>query len=166
MVDFGRPESLVPEADVTSQDDRSRAPAPGDRESSPDLEALSTAGLPPTTSLAGQEVSVEAARAEPPGTSSFIGPYRLLEKLGEGGMGQVWLAEQTAPIRRKVALKLIKGAHYERAVIQRFELERQSLAVMEHPTIAKVFDAGATVDGQPYLVMEYVSGDADHPVLR
>jgi len=87
-----------------------------------------------------------------------IGPYLLLKKLGEGGMGQVWLAEQTAPVKRQVALKLIKCGLYDNAMIQRFEAERQSLAVMSHPAIAKVFDAGATKDGQPYFVMEYVAG--------
>src|SRR6266849_6111754 len=92
-----------------------------------------------------------------------IGPYALVRKLGEGGMGQVWLAEQTAPVKRQVALKLIKGGLYDSAVIQRFESERQSLAVMNHPAIAKVFDAGATKDGQPYFVMEYVDGP---PITR
>jgi serine/threonine protein kinase len=87
-----------------------------------------------------------------------IGPYRLMKKLGEGGMGQVWLAEQTAPLRRQVALKLIKVGMYDDLVLQRFQSERQSLAIMEHPWIAKVFDAGATSDGQPYFVMEYVPG--------
>ncbi len=87
-----------------------------------------------------------------------IGPYRLERKLGEGGMGQVWLAEQTAPVRRQVALKLIKAGRYELQVLQRFQAERQSLAIMDHPAIAKVFDAGATPDGQPYFVMEYVPG--------
>jgi eukaryotic-like serine/threonine-protein kinase len=87
-----------------------------------------------------------------------IGPYRLINKLGQGGMGQVWLAEQTAPVRRQVALKLIKAGLYDDSVLQRFLSERQSLAIMEHPSIARVFDAGATPDGQPYLVMEYVPG--------
>jgi serine/threonine protein kinase/tetratricopeptide (TPR) repeat protein len=87
-----------------------------------------------------------------------IGPYHLQRKLGEGGMGQVWLAEQTAPIQRQVALKLIKAGMYDDSVLQRFQSERQSLAIMDHPSIAKVFDAGATPDGQPYFVMEYVPG--------
>jgi eukaryotic-like serine/threonine-protein kinase len=87
-----------------------------------------------------------------------IGPYQLIRKLGEGGMGQVWLAEQTAPIHRQVALKLIRVGRYDDAVLQRFYAERQSLAMMDHPAIAKVFDAGATSDGQPYFVMEYVPG--------
>jgi eukaryotic-like serine/threonine-protein kinase len=93
----------------------------------------------------------------------FIGPYALVRILGEGGMGQVWLAEQTAPVKRPVALKLIKGGLYDSALIQRFAAERQSLAVMNHPAIAKVFDAGSTADGQPYFAMEYVDGP---PITR
>ena len=88
-----------------------------------------------------------------------IGPYRLLRKLGEGGMGQVWLAEQTAPVRRQVALKLVSVGIFDDHVLRRFRDECQSLAIMDHPAIAKVFDAGATPDGQPFLVMEYVQGE-------
>ncbi len=84
--------------------------------------------------------------------------FQLVGKLGEGGMGQVWLAEQTSPVRRQVALKLIKAGMYDEALVQRFQAERQSLAIMDHPAIAKVFDAGATPQGQPYFVMEYVCG--------
>ncbi len=87
-----------------------------------------------------------------------IGPYRLVRKIGEGGMGQVWLAEQTSPVHRQVALKLIRAGLYDDSVLQRFQAERQSLAIMDHPAIAKVFDAGATPAGQPYFVMEYVPG--------
>src|SRR4030043_684618 len=87
-----------------------------------------------------------------------IGPYRLLEKIGEGGMGEVWIAEQHKPIRRTVALKGIKSGMDTRQVIARFESERQALAMMDHPAIAKVFDAGETEDGRPYFVMEYVQG--------
>jgi serine/threonine protein kinase len=87
-----------------------------------------------------------------------IGPYRLERELGAGGMGQVWLAEQTEPVRRHVALKLIRAGLYDRQLTQRFLSERQSLALMNHPAIAKIFDAGATAAGQPYLVMEYVDG--------
>jgi eukaryotic-like serine/threonine-protein kinase len=87
-----------------------------------------------------------------------IGPYRLLEKLGEGGMGEVWVAEQQKPLRRTVALKLIKAGMDTRQVIARFESERQALALMDHPNIAKVFDAGETPEGRPYFVMEYVQG--------
>jgi non-specific serine/threonine protein kinase/serine/threonine-protein kinase len=82
----------------------------------------------------------------------------LLRELGIGGMGQVWLAEQTDPVRRQVALKLIRAGMYDAATVQRFKAERQSLAIMDHPAIAKVFDAGTTPAGQPYLVMEYVEG--------
>jgi eukaryotic-like serine/threonine-protein kinase len=88
----------------------------------------------------------------------FAGRFQLVRKLGEGGMGQVWLAEQTSPVRRQVAVKLIKAGMYDEAVVQRFKSERQSLAIMDHPAIAKVFDAGATPQGQPYFVMEYVPG--------
>jgi len=95
-----------------------------------------------------------------PPVSRVLGPYRLLKKLGEGGMGQVWLAEQTVPVRRKVALKLIKAGMYDDSAFRRFQSERQSLAIMDHPAIAKVFDAGATSDGQPYFAMEYVPGVA------
>jgi len=87
-----------------------------------------------------------------------IGAYRLLRKLGEGGMGYVWLAEQTAPVTRQVAVKIIKAGRYDASALERFELERQSLAIMNHPAIAKVFDAGSTSEGQPYFVMEYVPG--------
>jgi serine/threonine protein kinase len=87
-----------------------------------------------------------------------IGPYRLLEVIGEGGMGIVFLAEQTQPIARRVALKIIKVGMDTQEVIARFESERQALAIMGHPHIAKVFDAGATDQGRPYFVMEYIDG--------
>jgi non-specific serine/threonine protein kinase/serine/threonine-protein kinase len=88
----------------------------------------------------------------------MIGRYRLLQKIGEGGMGEVWLAEQKEPVRRRVALKLVKPGMNTREVIARFESERQALALMDHPGIAKVFDAGSTPEGAPYFVMEYVAG--------
>jgi len=87
-----------------------------------------------------------------------IGRYRLLQKIGEGGMGEVWLAEQKEPVRRRVALKLVKAGMNTREVIARFASERQALALMDHPAIAKVFDAGSTPQGAPYFVMEYVAG--------
>jgi serine/threonine protein kinase len=87
-----------------------------------------------------------------------IGPYRLLQLLGEGGMGEVWLAEQKKPIQRTVALKLIKAGMDTKAVVARFESERQALAMMDHPNIARVFDASSTAEGRPYFVMEYVPG--------
>ncbi len=87
-----------------------------------------------------------------------IGPYKLLQQLGEGGMGTVFMAEQTQPVQRKVALKIIKAGMDSRQVIARFEAERQALALMDHPNIAKVFDAGTTDTGRPYFVMELVKG--------
>jgi len=90
--------------------------------------------------------------------ADLIGPYRLLQKLGEGGMGEVWLAEQVEPVKRKVALKVIKQGMDTKQVVARFEVERQALAMMDHPAIAKVYDAGATPRGRPYFVMELVKG--------
>jgi serine/threonine protein kinase len=87
-----------------------------------------------------------------------IGHYHLLHRIGVGGMGEVWLAEQKEPIRRRVAIKLIKAGMDSREVIRRFESERQMLALMDHPTIAKVLDAGSTQQAAPYFVMEYVAG--------
>ena len=88
----------------------------------------------------------------------IIGRYKLLEEIGEGGMGVVYMAEQREPVRRKVALKIIKPGMDTREVIARFEAERQALAMMDHPNIAKVFDAGETESGRPYFVMELVHG--------
>lgn len=87
-----------------------------------------------------------------------IGSYRLLQRIGEGGMGEVWLAEQKKPIHRTVALKLIKAGMDTKTVVARFESERQALALMDHPNIAQVYDAGSTPEGRPYFVMEYVAG--------
>jgi serine/threonine protein kinase len=94
--------------------------------------------------------------AEKPGTA--IGRYKLLEQIGEGGFGIVFMAEQETPMRRKVALKIIKPGMDSKQVIARFEAERQALALMDHPNIARVFDAGATETGRPYFVMELVRG--------
>jgi eukaryotic-like serine/threonine-protein kinase len=87
-----------------------------------------------------------------------VGPYTLLEQLGAGGMGTVFLARQTEPVKRQVALKLIKSGMDSKAVLARFEAERQALALMDHPNIARALDAGATASGQPYFVMELVKG--------
>src|SRR5262245_2080460 len=100
------------------------------------------AGYPPVT--------------ERPGTR--IGPYKLLEQIGEGGMGVVYMAEQEGPVRRKVALKIIKPGMDSKQVVARFEAERQALAMMDHTNIARVFDAGTTDSGRPYFVMELVHG--------
>jgi len=87
-----------------------------------------------------------------------VGPYRILRKVGEGGMGVVYEAEQETPVRRTVALKLIKWGMHTREVLSRFDSERQALALMNHPNIARVYDAGATAEGRPYFAMEYVQG--------
>src|SRR5687767_13925375 len=96
------------------------------------------------------------ASGEKPGDA--IGRYKLLQKIGEGGCGLVWIAEQEEPVRRRVALKVIKLGMDTKAVVARFEAERQALAMMDHPNIAKVLDAGATEAGRPYFVMELVRG--------
>jgi serine/threonine protein kinase/tetratricopeptide (TPR) repeat protein len=90
--------------------------------------------------------------------SIFIGRYKLLEKIGEGGFGEVWMAEQKEPVKRRVALKIIKLGMDTKQVVARFEAERQALAVMDHPNIAKVLDGGATDTGRPYFVMDLVRG--------
>jgi serine/threonine protein kinase/Flp pilus assembly protein TadD len=107
---------------------------------------------PPATVLHRIDEEIHAA----PGT--VIGPYKLLQQIGEGGMGVVFMAEQNEPIQRTVALKIIKPGMDTRQVIARFEAERQALAVMDHPNIAKVLDAGTTEGGRPYFVMELVKG--------
>jgi tetratricopeptide (TPR) repeat protein len=111
---------------------------------------------------------IERPAVPPPGTVDYqpvtevpgtvIGPYKLLQKIGEGGFGVVYMAEQQQPVRRKVALKIIKPGMDTRQVIARFEAERQALAVMDHPNIAHVLDAGSTESGRPYFVMELVRG--------
>jgi serine/threonine protein kinase/tetratricopeptide (TPR) repeat protein len=105
----------------------------------------------------GLDVSVEN-RPSTEGVGSPIGPYKLLEQIGGGGMGVVYMAEQLRPVRRKVALKIIKPGMDSGQVIARFEAERQALTMMDHPNIAKVLDAGTTDAGRPYFVMELVKG--------
>ena len=89
---------------------------------------------------------------------TVVGPYKLLEQIGEGGMGTVWMAQQTEPIKRLVAVKLIKAGMDSKQVIARFEAERQALALMDHPNIARVLDGGTTSAGRPYFVMDLVKG--------
>lgn len=116
-----------------------------------EVETLLLAGDPGTDEPVSGPLEVER---------QVIGPYRLLQRIGEGGMGEVWLAEQTHPIRRRAALKIIRAGMATKQVIARFESERQALAMMNHPAVAKVFDAGSTGEGHPYFLMEYVPGVA------
>jgi len=104
------------------------------------------ASVPPVAEVAGS-----------PGM--MIGPYKLLQLIGEGGMGSVWMAEQEQPVRRRVAVKVIKPGMDSRQVIARFEAERQALALMDHQNIAKVLDAGTTPEGRPFFVMELIRGE-------
>jgi eukaryotic-like serine/threonine-protein kinase len=115
------------------------------------LDTLLKVPLPDYEIASGADASMFKPNAQ-------LGNYRLERLLGHGGMGSVWLAEQSSPVRRFVALKLIRAGMVDESVIKRFHSERQSLAIMNHPAIAKVFDAGSTHQGQPYLVMEYVPG--------
>ena len=108
--------------------------------------------------LAGMTGSLHQLRPLVEGPGTMIGPYKLLQRIGEGGMGAVFMAEQEKPVRRKVALKVIKPGMDTGQVIARFEAERQALAIMDHPCIARVLDAGATATGRPYFVMELVKG--------
>ncbi len=110
------------------------------------------------TSAASKESADDGVGGAAPGHPSQIGPYRILEVLGEGGMGVVYLAEQVEPVRRRVALKVIKPGMDSRQVIARFAAEQQALAMMNHPNIAAVYDAGTTAQGRPYFVMEHVPG--------
>jgi tetratricopeptide (TPR) repeat protein/serine/threonine protein kinase len=110
----------------------------------------------PATGALAPAPAESAAAAERPG--AVIGPYKLLQQIGAGGMGTVFMAEQTQPVQRRVALKLVKPGMDSRQVIARFEAERQALALMDHPNIARVLDAGATPGGHPYFVMELVKG--------
>ncbi len=114
------------------------------------------AGPAPETGPAGT-LLVPSPLSEKPGDK--IGHYKLLQEIGAGGFGVVYMAEQEEPVRRRVALKIIKLGMDTKEVIARFEAERQALALMDHPNIAKVLDAGATAGGRPYFVMELVKGD-------
>ena len=126
----------------------------------PEHPTLPTPGAPDdVTRLAPEGLTARLPYDAPP----RIGPYHLVRRLGEGGMGEVWEAEQREPMRRRVAVKLVKLGMDTRQFVARFEIERQALALMEHPAIARVIDGGATETGRPYLVMEYVEGE---PITR
>jgi WD40 repeat protein/serine/threonine protein kinase len=113
-------------------------------------------GAPPAGQAPPLVITVAESSAEGPNT--VIGPYKLLAQIGEGGMGLVFVAEQQHPVRRRVALKVIKPGMDTRQVVARFEAERQALALMDHPNIAQVYDGGKTASGRPYFVMELVKG--------
>ena len=116
---------------------------------------------PDDTRVPEKGTDIDSTHQAPAGERSteIIGPYKLLQLAGEGGMGEVWIAEQSHPVRRRVALKVIKAGMDTAQVVARFAAERQALAMMDHPAIARVFDAGATPQGRPYFAMEYVRGE-------
>src|SRR5262245_54970652 len=103
-----------------------------------------------------QEWTGDQPAAEISGT--VLGPYKLMERIGEGGMGEVWRAQPTEPVKRLVGVKLIKPGMDSKQVVARFEAERQALALMDHPNIARVLDGGTTGTGRPYFVMDLVKG--------
>jgi serine/threonine protein kinase/Flp pilus assembly protein TadD len=121
-----------------------------------DAEAANEEFLP--TVVTGADRRTVPARVESERPGAIVGPYKLREQIGEGGFGTVWVADQEQPVRRRVALKIIKLGMDTKEVIARFEQERQALALMDHPNIAKVLDAGTTENGRPYFVMELVRG--------
>ena len=144
----GDREALIREA--CSGDDTMRA----------EVESLlsNDARAAPDEFLEAPDLTASLAPTPPEELGSRIGPYKILQPIGEGGMGVVYMAEQERPVRRRVALKMIKPGMDNAQVIARFEAERQALAMMDHPNIARVFDAGATDTGRPYFVMELVQG--------
>ncbi len=125
----------------------------------PSLLSGPTEGAPSSSATPTLKTGSEHFASATESSSARIGPYKLLQPLGEGGFGTVWMAEQDKPVQRKVALKIIKLGMDTRAVIARFEQERQALAILDHPNIAKVFDAGATETGRPFFVMELCTGE-------
>ena len=118
-----------------------------------------------TPAIAGGDTQVLTVTEKPGDT---IGRYKLLQQIGEGGCGVVYMAEQEQPVRRRVALKVIKLGMDTKSVIARFEAERQALAMMDHPHIASVFDGGATDTGRPYFVLDRDegAGEGSHPAMR
>lgn len=112
--------------------------------------------LPPTTPAEARTLDARSALS---GTENIAGRYSLVQRIGGGGMGEVWLARQTEPVRRQVAIKVIRAGMDTSQIVDRFESERQALAMMDHPAIATVFDGGTTPDGRPFFAMEYVKGE-------
>src|SRR5262245_55367627 len=133
----------------------------GDQELRGRIEELLAAYPKVESFLEPRHPSPVATVEEPPSgevAGVMIGPYKLVEQIGEGGMGTVWMAQQTEPVRRLVAVKLIKAGMDSKQVIARFEAERQALALMDPPNIARVLDGGTTGAGRPYFVMDLVKG--------
>src|SRR4051812_30642200 len=133
----------------------------GDEDRVAHVEALLAAADAPDSLLDRPAGSDPVATIDRPTTASpgsVIGPYKLIEPIGEGGMGAVWMAQQTEPVKRLVAVKLIKAGMDSKQVLARFDAERQALALMEHANIARVLDAGTTSGGRPYFVMDLVKG--------
>jgi eukaryotic-like serine/threonine-protein kinase len=144
-----------------SEEDRARYlddACHGDQRLRAEVESLLGAHDPSRSFLYPPAAAITLDRTTPEPVGTLIGPYKLLEQIGEGGMGLVYMAEQQQPVRRLVALKLVKPGMDSKQVIARFEAERQALAMMDHPNIAKVHDAGTTETGRPYFVMELVRG--------
>ncbi|MCA9038429.1 MAG: serine/threonine protein kinase, partial [Planctomycetaceae bacterium] len=135
--------------------------AAGGKSAASPLDAVANAmGVEETVLTADLEPSPDATTKPLPHRleRQQIGPYKLLEQIGQGGFGTVYMAEQTSPVKRKVALKVLKPGMDSNEVIARFEAERQALAMMDHPNIARVLDGGTTEQGRPYFVMELVRG--------
>ncbi|MHC4355332.1 MAG: serine/threonine protein kinase, partial [Planctomycetota bacterium] len=133
----------------------------GDEKLRAEVEALLEAHEKAGDFLEAPAVDPKATLHHPPaidGPGTKIGRYELLEMIGEGGMGLVYLAQQKELVKRKVALKIVKLGMDSKQVVARFEADRQALAVLDHPNIAHVFDAGTTETGRPYFAMEYVKG--------
>jgi serine/threonine protein kinase len=149
-------------ADADSRRAYVREACAGDEARVAHVEALLAAADGPDSLLDRPAGSAPAATVDPPPAAeapgTVIGPYKLLQQVGEGGMGVVWTAQQTEPVKRVVAVKLIKAGMDSKQVIARFEAERQALALMDHPNIARVTDAGTTGAGRPYFVMDLVKG--------
>ena len=135
-------------------------PLAADPEATDALDATRSASSPPPGTTPDDRLTVDRTDDDGPSLIDTIiaDRYKLRQEIGEGGMGTVYLAEQTQPVKRQVALKLIKPGMDSRNVLARFESERQALALMDHPNIARVLDAGTTADGRPFFVMELVKG--------
>ncbi len=146
-----RLEAQVVQAFVGAYEKTGEAPLPS-------MATMTSAATPPTRPATPSPFVDDGGNSATLTQGGRIGPYKLLQKLGEGGMGSVWMAEQEKPVRRTVALKAIKPGMDSDRVLARFEAERQALALMDHPNIAKVLDAGTTENGCPYFVMELVKG--------